>query len=54
MKSNNILLSEGFESAKICDVGLAHIMGNTALSSSTSDLPGAFDYAAPEVLLNRR
>ncbi|DBA93955.1 TPA: ubiquitin-protein ligase E3 Brl2 [Trebouxia sp. C0004] len=56
IKSGNILLSQDFKSAKICDVGLAHIMTNTSLSSSTSSSGGqhvqtTLDYAAPELLL---
>ncbi len=56
IKSGNILLSQHFESAKICDVGLAHIMTNTSLSSSTSSSGGqqvqtTLAYAAPELLL---
>ena len=54
IKTGNILLSQDFESAKICDVGLAHIA--TATSSSTSSSGGRYvqttlAYAAPELLL---
>lgn len=54
VKSNNVLLSEDFESAKICDVGLARIMGGTSLSSSSHLVHATFAYAAPEILLNKR
>ena len=51
IKSGNVLLSGDFESAKICDVGLAHIMGNTSLSGSAQHVQTTFAYAAPEMLL---
>ena len=51
VKSGNVLLSEGFASAKICDVGLARVMGNTPVPSSSHNARGTFDYAAPEMLL---
>ena len=54
VKSNNVLLSEDFQSAKICDVGLARIMGGTSLSSSSHLVHATFAYAAPEILLNKR
>ena len=50
IKSGNVLLSQDFSSAKICDVGLARIMGNTSRSSSTVQ-PGTWAYAAPEIIL---
>jgi len=49
-----VLLSEDFGSAKICDVGLAHIMGDTSLSSSSHYVQTTFTYAAPELLMNER
>lgn len=54
IKSGNVLLSEDFELAKICDVGLAHIMGDTSLSSSSHYVQTTFTYAAPELLMNER
>ncbi|DBB12705.1 TPA: hypothetical protein ACH3X3_005482 [Trebouxia sp. C0006] len=54
IKSGNVLLSEDFGSAKICDVGLAHIMGDTSLSSSSHYVQTTFTYAAPELLMNER
>ena len=52
VKSANVLLSKGFGVAKICDVGLSHVMGNTAMSPPSSQT--TFAYAAPEMLLNER
>ena len=49
IKSANVLLTGNFDSAKICDVGLAHIMGNT--SSSSQSTQTSFTYAAPELLM---
>ena len=54
IKSSNVLLSEDLGSAKICDVGLARIMGSTALSSSSHNVQTTFAYAAPEILLCER
>ena len=54
IKSGNVLLSQDFSSAKICDVGLARIMGNTSLSGSSHNVQTTFDYAAPEILLFER
>lgn len=53
IKSGNVLLSADLQSAKICDVGLAHIMGTTSLSGSGSaqHVQTTFAYAAPEMLL---
>ena len=51
IKSGNVLLSEDFSSAKVCDVGLAHIMGSTSLSSTSSNVQTTLAYAAPEMLL---
>lgn len=47
-----MLLSKDYEVAKICDVGLSHIMGNTSLSPEPAK--ATFAYAAPEVLMNER
>lgn len=52
IKSGNILLSQDFDSAKICDVGLAHIMGNTTFSSHNTQT--TFAYAAPEMIMGVR
>ena len=54
IKSGNVLLSEDLKSAKICDVGLARIRGNTSLASSSHDVKTTFAYAAPEILLCQR
>lgn len=51
IKSGNVLLSKDLDSAKICDVGLARIMGNATLSSSGHSMPTTYAYAAPEILL---
>ncbi len=50
MKPKNVLLTADYSIAKIADVGLAHIMGNTAQGSQAM---GTFAYAAPEQLLNK-
>ncbi|DBA72728.1 TPA: hypothetical protein ACH3X2_010124 [Trebouxia sp. C0005] len=50
MKPKNVLLTPDYSIAKIADVGLAHIMGNTAQGSQAM---GTFAYAAPEQLLNK-
>ena len=50
MKPKNVLLTANYSIAKIADVGLAHIMGNTAQGSQAM---GTFAYAAPEQLLNQ-
>ncbi|DBB13762.1 TPA: hypothetical protein ACH3X3_000769 [Trebouxia sp. C0006] len=50
MKPKNVLLTADYSIAKIADVGLAHIMGNTAQGSQAM---GTFAYAAPEQLLNQ-
>lgn len=52
IKSGNVLLSGDFSQAKICDVGLAHIMGST--SNSGKSVQATFAYAAPEMLFNYR
>lgn len=52
IKSANVLLTGNFVSAKICDVGLAHIMGNTSYSSQSTQT--TFTYAAPELLMGLR
>ena len=52
VKSGNVLLSKDYGVAKICDIGLSHIMGNTSLSPPTAQ--STFAYAAPEMLLNFR
>lgn len=52
VKSKNILLDKGYNVAKIADVGLARVLGNTV---STRGLPlGTFHYAAPELLMGDR
>ena len=49
VKSKNILLDKDYNTAKIADVGLARVLGNTV---STRGLPlGTFNYAAPELLV---
>ena len=50
IKSGNVLLSGDFSQAKICDVGLAHIMGST--SNTGQSVQATFAYAAPEMLFN--
>jgi len=52
LKSGNVLLSKEFDVAKVCDIGLSHIMGNTSLSPPAAQ--ATFAYAAPEMLLNLR
>ncbi|DBA78006.1 TPA: hypothetical protein ACH3X1_009098 [Trebouxia sp. C0004] len=52
LKSGNVLLSKSFDVAKVCDIGLSHIMGNT--SGSPPAAQATFAYAAPEMLLNLR
>ena len=52
LKSGNVLLSKDFGVAKVCDIGLSHIMGNTSLSPPAAQ--ATFAYAAPEMLLNLR
>ena len=54
VKSANVLLSEDFQSAKVCDVGLARIMGGSTLSSSSHNVHATFAYAAPEIILCER
>lgn len=52
VKSKNILLDKEYNVAKIADVGLARVLGNTV---STRGLPlGTFHYAAPELLMGDR
>ena len=52
VKSKNILLDREYNVAKIADVGLARVLGNTV---STRGLPlGTFHYAAPELLMGDR
>lgn len=52
VKSKNILLDKEYNVAKIADVGLARVLGNTV---STRGLPlGTFHYAAPELLVGDR
>ena len=52
VKSKNILLDKEYNVAKIADVGLARVLGNTV---STRGLPlGTFNYAAPELLVGDR
>jgi len=52
VKSKNILLDKEYKVAKIADVGLARVLGNTV---STRGLPlGTFHYAAPELLVGDR
>lgn len=50
IKSGNVLLSKDFSVAKICDIGLSHIMGDSSLSPPAAQ--STFAYAAPEMLLN--
>ena len=52
IRSGNVLLSGDFSQAKICDVGLAHVMGST--SNSGKSVQATFAYAAPEMLFNYR
>lgn len=52
IKSGNVLLSKDLGVAKICDIGLSHIMGNT--SKSLPAAQATFAYAAPEMLMNQR
>lgn len=52
LKSGNVLLSKDFDVAKVCDIGLSHMMGNTSLSPPAAQ--ATFAYAAPEMLLNLR
>lgn len=54
IKTGNILLSKDCDSAKICDVGLARIMNNTSIASSSHNATGTYAYAAPEILLFER
>ena len=54
IKSGNVLLSEDLQSAKICDVGLARIMGGSTLASSSHNVHATFAYAAPEDLFGDR
>ena len=52
VKSKNVLLDKEYNVAKIADVGLARVLGNTV---STRGLPlGTFHYAAPELLVGDR
>ena len=52
VKSKNVLLDREYNVAKIADVGLARVLGNTV---STRGLPlGTFHYAAPELLVGDR
>lgn len=52
MKSKNILLDKDYNIAKIGDVGLARVLGNTV---SSQGMPlGTFNYAAPELLMGDR
>ena len=52
VKSKNILLDKEYNIAKIGDVGLARVLGNTV---SSQGLPlGTFNYAAPELLVGDR
>ncbi|DBA88396.1 TPA: hypothetical protein ACH3X2_004890 [Trebouxia sp. C0005] len=52
IKSGNVLLSGDYSQAKICDVGLAHIMGST--SNTGHSVQATFAYAAPEMLFNHK
>lgn len=52
IKSANVLLTRNLGFAKICDVGLAHVMGNTSFSSQTAQ--ATFTYAAPELIMGLR
>lgn len=55
IKSANVLLSKAHDQAKICDVGLAHIIGTTGnVSSATQPVQGTFAYCSPEMLFNKR
>ena len=52
IKSGNVLLSKDYRQAKICDVGLAHIMGTT--TNTGCGVQATFAYAAPEMLFNKK
>ena len=52
VKSKNILLDKEYNIAKIGDVGLARVLGNTV--SSQGYPLGTFNYAAPELLTGDR
>ena len=52
IKSGNVLLSRDYSQAKICDVGLAHIMGTT--TNTGHGVQATFAYAAPEMLFNKK
>ena len=52
VKSKNILLDREYNIAKIGDVGLARVLGNTV--SSQGYPLGTFNYAAPELLTGDR
>ncbi|KAL3150426.1 hypothetical protein ABBQ32_000262 [Trebouxia sp. C0010 RCD-2024] len=54
IKSGNILLSQNYDSAKICDVGLARIMNNTSITSSSHNIRTTFTHAAPEIIMCKR
>lgn len=55
IKSANVLLSKAHDQAKICDVGLAHIIGTTGnISSANQPMQGTFAYCSPEMLFNKR
>lgn len=54
IKSGNVLLSKGYEHAKICDVGLARVVANASNPSSSHHVQTTFAYAAPEILFGKR
>lgn len=55
IKTANVLLSKGYGKAKICDVGLAHIMGTTGATSTPGHhVQATFAYCSPEMLFNQR
>ena len=52
VKDENVLMSKVYEVAKICYIGMSHIMEPTSISPQP--MHGAFDYAAPESLLSNK
>ncbi|KAK9832049.1 hypothetical protein WJX81_002111 [Elliptochloris bilobata] len=53
IKSKNVLLSAGRQTAKIADVGLARYIMHTHVATASVPM-GTFAYAAPELLLGQR
>ena len=55
IKTANVLLSKSYDKAKICHVGLAHIMGTTgATSTSNHPVQATFACCSPKMLFNHR